>query len=322
VDVATYKAEFLSHHYRHRLRPMAHYSMGWLPVWAQLARRAPRAVNAATHAPVVSQLIKRAGGIAAERELPRFAEQPFTDWFADRPTRSGKRVVLWPDTFTNFFHPSIGRAAVQVLEAAGFEVTVPDRPVCCGLTWISTGQLGIAKRVLRRTVDVLRDTIRDGVPIVGLEPSCSAVFRSDAPELLNDDEDIRRLSKQFVTFAELLRDWQPARVDAHAMVQTHCHEHAVLASDAEADLMRRAGIDREQLDSGCCGLAGNFGFERGHYDVSIAAGERVLLPKVRAADAGTAIVADGFSCRTQIEQATDRRAVHLAELLAAGLQED
>jgi FAD/FMN-containing dehydrogenase/Fe-S oxidoreductase len=322
VDVATYKAEFLSHHYRHRLRPMAHYSMGWLPVWAQLARRAPRAVNAATHAPVVSQLIKRAGGIAAERELPRFAEQPFTDWFADRPTRSGKRVVLWPDTFTNFFHPSIGRAAVQVLEAAGFEVTVPDRPVCCGLTWISTGQLGIAKRVLRRTVDVLRDTIRDGVPIVGLEPSCSAVFRSDAPELLNDDEDIRRLSKQFVTFADLLRDWQPARVDAHAMVQTHCHEHAVLASDAEADLMRRAGIDREQLDSGCCGLAGNFGFERGHYDVSIAAGERVLLPKVRAADAGTAIVADGFSCRTQIEQATDRRAVHLAELLAAGLQED
>jgi FAD/FMN-containing dehydrogenase/Fe-S oxidoreductase len=324
VDVATYKAEFLSHHYKHRLRPMAHYSMGWLPVWAQVARRAPRVVNAATHARVLSGLLKRAGGIAAERELPRFAEQPFTDWFAARPRVAGERtrVLLWPDTFTNFFHPSIGRAAVEVLEAAGYEVTLPSRPVCCGLTWISTGQLTTAKRVLRRTVGVLRDAIRDGIPIVGLEPSCSAVFRSDAAELLPDDEDIRRMSKQFVTFAELLRDWQPPQLDVHAMVQTHCHEHAVLAPDAEADLMKRAGIDREQLESGCCGLAGNFGFERGHYDVSIAAGERVLLPRVRSADEATVVVADGFSCRTQIEQATERRAVHLAELLATGLQED
>jgi len=231
-------------------------------------------------------------------------------------------VLLWPDTFTNFFHPSIGRTAVEVLEAAGYEVTLPSRPVCCGLTWISTGQLTTAKRVLRRTVGVLRDAIRDGIPIVGLEPSCSAVFRSDAAELLPDDEDIRRMSKQFVTFAELLRDWQPPQLDVHAMVQTHCHEHAVLAPDAEADLMKRAGIDREQLESGCCGLAGNFGFERGHYDVSIAAGERVLLPRVRSADEATVVVADGFSCRTQIEQATERRAVHLAELLATGLQED
>ncbi|HEY3558836.1 MAG TPA: FAD-linked oxidase C-terminal domain-containing protein [Kribbella sp.] len=318
VDVATYKAEFMSHHYRHRLRPTAHYSMGWLPVWAQLASRAPRAVNAVTQAPALSGLLKRAGGIAAERQLPQFADETFTDWFSKRPQRPGTRVVLWPDTFTNFFHPSIGRAAVSVLEAAGYQVTIPERPVCCGLTWISTGQLGIAKRVLRRTANVLRDTIRAGVPIVGLEPSCSAVFRSDAPELLDDEEDIRRLSKQFVTFAELLKDWEPPHLDVHAMVQTHCHQHAVLSSDA--GLMQRAGIDREQLDSGCCGLAGNFGFERGHYDVSIAAAERVLLPKVRAASAETVIVADGFSCRTQIEQATDRRAVHLAELLATGLQ--
>jgi FAD/FMN-containing dehydrogenase/Fe-S oxidoreductase len=317
VDVATYKAEFLSHHYRHRLRPMAHYSMGWLPLSAQVASRAPKLVNAATRAPVLSSLLKRAGGIAADRELPRFAEQTFTDWFAKRPRQQGTRILLWPDTFTNFFHPSVGRSAVQVLEAAGYDVTIPDRPVCCGLTWISTGQLGIAKRVLRRTVGVLRDTIRAGVPIVGLEPSCSAVFRSDAPELLDDDEDLRRLSKQFVTFAELLKDWDPPQLDVRAMVQTHCHQHAVLTSDA--DLMQRAGIDREQLDSGCCGLAGNFGFERGHYEVSTAAAERVLLPKVRSAAAETVIVADGFSCRTQIEQATDRRAVHLAELLAGGL---
>ncbi|MFF0267163.1 FAD-binding and (Fe-S)-binding domain-containing protein [Kribbella sp. NPDC004536] len=317
VDVATYKAEFLSHHYRHRLRPMAHYSMGWLPVAAQLGGRAPRAVNAVTQAPRLAKLLKRAGGIADERQLPRFAEQPFTEWFAQRPQSRGRRVVLWPDTFTNFFHPSIGRAAVEVLEAAGYQVTIPERPVCCGLTWISTGQLGVAKRVLRRTLGVLREAIRAGVPVVGLEPSCSAVFRSDAPELLPDDEDLRRLSKQFVTFAELLKDWDPPRLGVHAMVQTHCHQHAVLSSDA--DLMQRAGIEREQLDSGCCGLAGNFGFERGHYDVSMAAAERVLLPKVRAAGNDTVIVADGFSCRTQIEQATDRRAVHLAELLAGGL---
>ncbi|GAA1566770.1 FAD-binding and (Fe-S)-binding domain-containing protein [Kribbella karoonensis] len=318
VDVATYKAEFLSHHYRHRLRPMAHYSMGWLPVAAQLASRAPKLANAATQTPRVAKLLKRAGGIADERRLPAFAEQSFTRWFSQRPPTPGRRIVLWPDTFTNFFHPSVGRAAVQVLEAAGYHVTIPERPVCCGLTWISTGQLGTAKRVLRRTIDVLRDDIRAGVPIVGLEPSCSAVFRSDAPELLPEDEDLRRLSAQFVTFAELLKDWDPPRLDVHAMVQTHCHQHAVLTSDA--DLMERAGIDREQLDSGCCGLAGNFGFERGHYDVSMAAAERVLLPKVRAAGNDTVIVADGFSCRTQIEQATDRRAVHLAELLAGGLQ--
>ncbi|GAA1564512.1 FAD-binding and (Fe-S)-binding domain-containing protein [Kribbella hippodromi] len=322
VDVATYKAEFMSHHYRHRLRPMAHYSMGWLPVAALLASRAPKLVNAVTQAPLAARVLKRAGGIAPERQIPRFAEQTMTDWWKDRTPKSGKRVVLWPDTFTNYFHPAIGRSAVAVLESAGYEVALPERPVCCGLTWISTGQLGIAKRVLRRTIGVLRDEIRAGVPIVGLEPSCGAVFRSDAAELLPDDEDIRRLSRQFVTFAELLRDWEPPQLDVHALVQTHCHEHAVLTSDAEADLMKRAGIGREQLDSGCCGLAGNFGFERGHYDVSIAAGERVLLPRVRAADASSVIVADGFSCRTQIEQATDRRAVHLAELLATGLQEE
>ncbi|TCC37513.1 FAD-binding oxidoreductase [Kribbella capetownensis] len=327
VDVATYKAEFLSHHYAHRIRPTAHYSMGWLPVWALAARRAPRLVNAATHRAPLSGIVKRAGGIAPERALPRFSEQPFTDWWRTRPRRAERaergRLVLWPDTFTNYFRPSIGRAAVEVLEAAGFEVTLPARSVCCGLTWISTGQLGVARRVLRRTAGVLRDDIRAGTPIVGLEPSCGAVFRSDAHELLGDDEDIRRLSKQFVTFAEVLQDrasdWTAPRLDVHAMVQTHCHEHAVLGADAEAKLIERAGMDREQLDSGCCGLAGNFGFERGHYDVSMAAAERVVLPRVRAAEDTTLVLADGFSCRTQIEHGTDRKAMHLAEALAAGL---
>jgi FAD/FMN-containing dehydrogenase/Fe-S oxidoreductase len=327
VDVATYKAEFLSHHYAHRVRPLSHYSMGWLPLWAQLASRAPRPVNAVTQHPVLGKAIKRLGGVAQEREIPRFAEQSFTGWWRARqshaPAPRGP-VLIWPDTFSNFFHPAIGRAAVEVLEAAGFEVQVPTQTLCCGLTWISTGQLGIADRILRRTVKGLREPLRAGVPIVGLEPSCTAVLRSDASELLPGDDDIRRLSKQTFTLAELLQqraaDWQPPAMSAAAIVQTHCHQHAVMGADADADLMRRAGIDAEQLPSGCCGLAGNFGFEREHYDLSMAAGERALLPRVREADPGTVVVADGFSCRTQIGQgSTGRSAVHLAELLAAGL---
>ncbi|MFI5693766.1 FAD-binding and (Fe-S)-binding domain-containing protein [Kribbella sp. NPDC051586] len=331
VDVATYKAEFLSHHYAHRLRPLSHYSMGWLPLWAQLARHAPRVVNAATRAPGLAAVLKKAGGIAPPRDIPRFAEQSFTDWWRSRPSSrmptsaTRGRVMIWPDTFTNFFHPSIARSAVAVLEAAGFAVEVPAAPVCCGLTWISTGQLGIAERALRRTIRVLQEPIRAGVPLVGLEPSCTSVFRSDAPELLPGDDDIRRLSKQALTLAELLQTrapgWQPPHIDVDALVQTHCHQHAVLGADSDAELMKRAGIEAEQLQSGCCGLAGNFGFEAGHYDVSLAAGERVLLPRVRDAARETVILADGFSCRTQIEQgSTGRTAVHLAELLAAGLR--
>ncbi|MFD7160479.1 FAD-binding and (Fe-S)-binding domain-containing protein [Kribbella sp. NPDC059898] len=327
VDVATYKAEFLSHHYAHRLRPMSHYSMGWLPLWAQLASRSPRAANAVAQQPFLARGIKRLGGVAQQRDIPPFAQQPFTEWWRSRrPQGDAPRgpVMIWPDTFSNFFHPAIGRAAVEVLEAAGFEVLVPEKPLCCGLTWISTGQLGIAERILRRTVKVVRQPLRQGVPIVGLEPSCTAVLRSDAGELLPGDDDIRRLSRQTFTLAELLEqraaDWQPPAMSAAAIVQTHCHQHAVMGADADADLMRRAGVEAEQLQSGCCGLAGNFGFEQEHYSLSMAAGERVLLPRVRDAEAETVVLADGFSCRTQIEQgSTGRSAVHLAELLAAGL---
>jgi Fe-S oxidoreductase len=211
-----------------------------------------------------------------------------------------------------------------VLESAGFEVRIPDRAVCCGLTLISTGQLTTARRVLRRTLRLLRDDVRAGVPVVGLEPSCTAVFRSDGTDLLDGDEDMRRLARQTYTLAGLLAerapDWAPPSVNVHAIVQTHCHQHAVLGDSPDRDLLRRAGVDAEKLASGCCGLAGNFGFEKGHYAVSRAAGERVLLPRVRAADPRAVLLADGFSCRTQIEQGdTGRTAVHLAELLAAGL---
>ena len=229
--------------------------------------------------------------------------------------------MLWPDSFTNYFAPQVGRAAVAVLEAAGYEVVLPNDSVCCGLTWISTGQLRAAKRRIGRSLAILAPHLESGIPIVGLEPSCTAVLRRDAAELLRDDARAAALAASTVTFAEFLThsEWDPPDVATDALVQTHCHQHAVLGFDADRALMDKAGIHAEVPDSGCCGLAGNFGFERGHYEVSRAVGERVLLPAVRAAAPTTAVIADGFSCRTQIAQGTPRRAVHLAEVLAEAL---
>ncbi|MFR9721898.1 FAD-binding and (Fe-S)-binding domain-containing protein [Streptomyces sp. MS19] len=330
VDMATYKAEFLHHHYAGRLRPLAHYSMGWLPAVARMAGLAPRVVNALAAVPVLARVAKAAGGIAPERDIPVFAPERFTAWWRARGGARGDgrrgEVVVWPDTFTEHFHPAVGRAAVEVLEAAGFRVKVPEAAVCCGLTWISTGQLDVARRVLARTVDVLRDDLRRGVPVVGLEPSCTAVFRSQAAELLPDDPDARLLCERTRTFAELLgeraADWQPPAVDARAIVQRHCHQYAVLGFDADRALLRRAGVDADVLDAGCCGLAGDFGFERGHYEVSMACAEAGLLPAVREADGETLVLADGFSCRTQVEQAGTGHAppLHVAEVLAAALR--
>ncbi len=290
VDMATMKAEFLAHHYAGRLRPLAHYSMGWLPAVAQLASRAPRLVNAVSQAPVLRDAVTAAGGIDRRRRVPLFARQSLQAWHARRdPGPAGLRgeVVLWPDTFTNHLTPGVGQAAVEVLEAAGWRVIVPDQPLCCGLTWISTGQLATARRVLQRTVDALAPHLQRGTKIVGLEPSCTAVFRSDARELMPGNRDVERLGEQTVTLAELLRKhtdgWQPPQVGGQAIAQTHCHQHAIMGYDQDQALLRDAGIDLDVLDAGCCGLAGNFGFEAGHYDVSMACGERALLPAVRDA---------------------------------------
>ncbi|MFB4302322.1 FAD-binding and (Fe-S)-binding domain-containing protein [Actinomadura sp. NTSP31] len=337
VDMATYKAEFLSHHYAGRIRPAAHYTMGWLPLWARMASVAPGAANAALNVPGLDRAIKRLGGIAPQRQMPRFAAERFTDWFKRRPARSGgRRVVLWPDTFTNNFHPHIAKAAVRVLEASGYQVEVPPVPMCCGLTWISTGQLGVAARVLRRTVDALAPRLRDGIPVVGLEPSCTAVFRADAPELMEGDrveDDVKRLRDQTRTLAELLDEHQeesggasPAashdvvagldRPKVRAIAQPHCHQHAVMGFGTDERVLSRAGVEVETLDVGCCGLAGNFGFEAGHYEVSTKIAEQGVWPAVKDADPGTTVLADGFSCRTQIEAGTGARPRHLAELLA------
>ncbi|WP_223166260.1 FAD-binding and (Fe-S)-binding domain-containing protein [Nonomuraea sp. SYSU D8015] len=319
VDMATYKAEFLARHYKHRPRPVAHYSMGWLPIWARLAGLAPVLVNQVTRIPLIGTL----GGVARERPLPAFARARFSTSYRRRgPRGPGLRgeVLLWPDTFTDAFHPGIGAAAVRVLEAAGFTVRLPPAAACCGLTWISTGQLGIARKVIQRTVRLLRDDLRRGLPVVGLEPSCTAVFRADAPELFPHDQDVARLRDQTVTLAELLERHHVKlpRIDRPVIAQPHCHQHAVLGFDADKSLLSRAGAQATVLDAGCCGLAGNFGFERGHFAVSMACAEHGLLPALREAPRDALILADGFSCRTQIEHAgTGRQAIHLAEALDA-----
>ncbi|MGI5240863.1 FAD-binding and (Fe-S)-binding domain-containing protein [Dactylosporangium sp. CA-139066] len=325
VDMATYKAEFLYHHYKGRIRPRAHYTLGWLPLLARAAAIAPDLANAAGRLP----LAKRLAGVDPQRTVPRFAPARIDRWLRRRrPAGTGERgkVLLFLDSFTTAFTPRIAAAAVGVLETAGFEVVVPPKTICCGLTWISTGQLGVAERVLRRTVDVVSPYIREGLPMVGLEPSCTAVFRSDMGELFGRDQDADRLARQSVTLAELLADRAPDFAPrlpegTRAIVQRHCHHHAILGASADRRLMDAIGLEAEELDSGCCGLAGDFGMTPEHRDVSLACAEQALLPAVRGAAPDTLVLADGFSCRTQIEDAhTGRRPVHIAEVVNAAIR--
>ncbi|WP_405685623.1 FAD-binding oxidoreductase [Streptomyces sp. NBC_01387] len=339
VDMATYKAEFLHHHYAGRIRPAAHYSMGRLPRWLRAAAPYARALNALARVRPLAALAKRLGGIAPERDIPELAPQTFRRWFGTR-AQPPAQVVLWPDTFTDHLSPSVGRAAVRVLESAGLGIALPPEGVCCGLTYVSTGQLDRARTVLRRTLDRVEPLLDAGLPVVVLEPSCAAALRTDLPELLADDPRAARLADAVRTFAQALEEyaphWQPPRLDRPVAGQTHCHQHAVLGDAAERRLRTKAGLTGE-LSGGCCGLAGNFGFERGrdrrrgdgadsgsgpgmgHYEVSVACAEEQLLPSVRAAAEGTELLADGFSCRTQLAQLEGRTARHLAEVLAEGL---
>jgi FAD/FMN-containing dehydrogenase/Fe-S oxidoreductase len=333
VDMATYKAEALYQRYRGKLRPAAHYTLGWLPRWAALTSRKPwtaRLANAALRFGPAAAAAKRFGGIDERRDLPVFATQSFRRWFAEhRQERPDRReparapVLLWVDTFTNAFAPQVGQAAVAVLEAAGYEVRITDGNVCCGLTWISTGQLDGARRQLKRTLGELGPALAAGIPVVGLEPSCTAALRSDAAELLPDDPRAEALSGAVKTLAELLTStdgWTaPDLSDVTGVAQPHCHQHAVLGWDADKALLANAGATIKAV-GGCCGLAGNFGVERGHYDVSVAVAETALLPAVRELGDAATVLADGFSCRTQLDQLADVHGTHLAELLAGRLR--
>ncbi len=320
IDMASYKAEVLHQTYRHRRRPASHYALGWLPRWARLASAAPGLANAGVGLPG-SSLLLRAAGVDARRSLPRFASRTFRSWFADHTVPQGKPVVIFVDTFTNHFSPEVGIAAVRVLESAGWAPQLTSKQVCCGLTWITTGQLDAARRILRRTVGALAPAVSQGISVVGLEPSCTGVLRSDARELLPTAASAE-VAAATHTLTELLTSdasWRPPSLAGEQVVaQPHCHHHAVMGWSADADLLASAGADVQRL-GGCCGLAGNFGVERGHYDVSVAVAEHQLLPAVRSAPASATILADGFSCRTQLDDLADRSGEHLAQLLARHL---
>ena len=327
VDMASLKAEFRSHYYRGRLRPRSQYSMGLIYWWARAASKAPALANFVTRAPGIGRLAKAVGGIAPERTVPPFARQTFRDWFRRRarPAGRGERVLLWPDTFNNFFRPETAIAATEVLETAGYEVVIPARPLCCGRPLYDSGMLGAAKRLWRQTFATLDEEIARGTPVIGLEPACVSAFKDELPDLFPEEPAAQRLSGQAVFFSDFLTahaDRLPVgKTGGKALVQLHCHHHAVIKDAGEKKLMDALGLDYEIVPSGCCGMAGAFGFAKESYEVGIAAGERVLLPRVRAAEADTLVLADGFSCREQIEQGTGRPAIHIAELAAAALRD-
>jgi Fe-S oxidoreductase len=321
VDVATYKAEFLSHYYQGRLRPRSAYVMGLIHYWARLASHLPKLANLLTHTP----LARWAAGIAPQRQMPEFASESFTHWFRQRGSQNADhpQVLLWPDTFNNYFHPEIAQATVEVLEAVGYQVRIPEQSLCCGRPLYDYGMLTTARRLLKHILRDLEPQISAGVPLVGLEPSCVAVFRDELLNLFPHDENAKRLSKQTFLLSEFLAkqvpDYQPPQLQRKALVQGHCHHKAVLDMKAEEEILRKLGLDVTILDSGCCGMAGSFGFEKEHYEISIQCGERVLLPAVRDASDDTLIIANGFSCREQIAQTTGRQALHLAQVLQMAL---
>jgi FAD/FMN-containing dehydrogenase/Fe-S oxidoreductase len=320
VDLATYKAEFLSHYYEGRSRPLHAYAFGLIDRWARMASRTPRIANALGRFPVTAGLAKSLLHIAPERKLPQFATSTFRARAAQLPSRGHADVLLWADTFTNYFQPHIGESAFQVLSDAGFRVKVLQRHVCCGRPLYDFGMLDRAKQYLDDAMNALSEDISAGTPIVVLEPSCASVFRDEAVNLLPDDPRTARLKRQTVLLSEFLMqrapDYAPAKKEQKILVHMHCHHRAIFNMNDEVAVLNATGGDVKVLDSGCCGMAGPFGFEKKSYGVSQTLGERVLLPAVRAADTGTVIVTDGFSCREQIAQNTGRRALHVAEVLA------
>ncbi len=339
VDMATYKAEFLSHYYEEKTRPRHAYAFGFINKWANLAAVAPLVANFFTATPLLRNIAKFTAEVAPERTVPQFAPQTFRDWFLERQNSNSKfqipdsksenpkpEVILWADTFNNHFHPTTARAAVEVLEAAGFRVKVPRRKLCCGRPLYDYGFLTQAKVYLRDVLDSLRDEIEAGTPMVVLEPSCAAVFRDELIGLFPNDRDAQRLNKQTFLLSEFLikhaKDFELPKLHRKALVHGHCHHKSLMKMDDEEEILKKMEIECEMPDDGCCGMAGAFGFEKGdHYDVSIKCGERILLPETRKIAKDTLVITNGFSCREQISQTTDRHGLHLAQVIKMALDE-
>jgi Fe-S oxidoreductase len=327
VDVATYKAEFLSHYYERNRRPLRAYAFGVINQWARWASLAPAVANFVSHAPGFRHLLGLILGLAPQRRIPRFAHLNFRRWaqrvrpalFGKAPGSKKREVLLWIDTFNNYFHPETSCAALDVLEHAGFTVKCPQDVLCCGRPLYDFGMLAEAKRYLKKTMDVLGAEIDAGLPIVVLEPSCASVFRDELRNLLPRDARASRLRQQVFLLSEFLvkhaPGYEPPQLSAKILLHGHCHHKALMKMNDEESLLRHTGAELECPDTGCCGMAGPFGFERDKFAIAQAIGERVLLPAVRSARPETIIVADGFSCREQIRQSTGRTAMHLADLL-------
>lgn len=323
VDMASYKAEFRAHHYAWRIRPRHAYAMGRIHWLAREASRMPRLANLITQTPILRDLAKVAGGIARQRSIPSFAHESFTAWFRRRkpPQNKGRRVLLWPDTFNNYFRPDVAIAATKVLDALGFQVVIPDRPLCCGRPLYDWGWLGPAERLWRKTLTVLQEEIRSGTPLIGLEPACLSAFHDELLNLFPEDDLAAQLSKQSIFFSDFVSGSTDilkfiSEEHSEALVQIHCHQHAVIKADGERRLLDQLDVAYDIAAGGCCGMAGAFGFSAETCDVAMAIGERVLLPAVRKANPETFILANGYSCREQIEQSTERKTLHIAELTA------
>jgi FAD/FMN-containing dehydrogenase/Fe-S oxidoreductase len=335
VDMATYKSEFLSHYYEGKMRPRAAYSMGLIHQWSKIGSAIPGITNFLTQNPITAPILKLLGGIAPEREIPMFAETTFKSWFFSRPSElrplgtrypaPGTRVLLWPDTFSNNFHPQIARAAVEVLESVGYEVTIPKESVCCGRPLYDWGMLDKAKLLLEETMRVLDPLLKDDIQIVVLEPSCASVFRDELINLYPKDPRAQKIASRTLLFSEFVSRYvDPAllpKLQGEVLIHGHCHQKALMKMDSVEDVLKNTGVKYTMLDTGCCGMAGAFGFEKSHYEVSQKVGELSLLPQVRNADPDAIIVTDGFSCREQIRQGTGREALHLAEYLSRSMKE-
>jgi FAD/FMN-containing dehydrogenase/Fe-S oxidoreductase len=325
VDMATYKAEFLSHYYEVRRRPRHAISMGFIHRWARLASLAPGLVNLANRTPGIQRISKWVAGFAPQRRIPAFAGQTFTNWFRSRKKRSqaGTRVILWPDTFNNHFHPETAIAATRVLEAYGCEVLLPVRRLCCGRALYDFGMIDQARRQLAEIMDSLREEIEAGTPVIGLEPACVSVFKDELLNLFPDDPIADKLAAQVVYFSDFLATRKshprPSATGLRAMVHGHCHHKAVVGMDGEMKLLDQLGIQAEAIASGCCGMAGSVGFRPESFELSVKAAELDLLPAIRRADPEDMIVSSGFSCREQIDQLSARRSIHVAEAAARAL---
>ena len=323
VDIATYRAEFLSHYYEHARRPLHAYAFGMIDRWARLGSIAPRAANALSHAPGLKNLFQRVLTLAPARELPRLAPVSFRQWATRRGTPTDGDVILWVDTFNNYFHPQTSQAAFDLLTQAGFRVAIPRDHLCCGRPLYDFGLLDRAKTYLQRVLHALGSEIDAGRPIVVLEPSCASVFRDELRNLFPDDPRADRLRRQTFLLSEFLEHhaagYAPPRLARKVLLHGHCHHKALMKMTDEESLLRKMGAELESIDAGCCGMAGPFGFIADKFAISQAIGERVLLPAVRRAPPDALIISDGFSCREQIVQATGRPAVHLAEAMQLGL---